>query len=152
MSRKFSNLDTVEKKDIENQLESLSSAMGMDAWEVYVSREGSLLQDQIGICYNCKNLNYCRTEFGTVFAKCSEFEFRMNGQNRIEECNLHSPKNALSLNEMYAMAYLIDPSEEKVEGFISTNKRYMKTKLKPTPADIKWERKKGLPVSRPLKF
>lgn len=126
MSRKFSDLEQSEKKYIEDELEAISSSMGMEAWESHGTNEGSLLQNQIGMCFNCKNLNYCKTEFGTVFARCSEFEFRMNGQNRITECNLHTPKHALTLNEMYTMAYLIDPKEEKIEGFISTNKRYKK--------------------------
>jgi hypothetical protein len=141
MSRKFSDLEQTEKKHIENELEAVSSSMGMEAYETYGNREGSLLQDQIGMCHNCKNLSYCKTEFGNVFAKCSEFEFRLNGQNRIEECNLHCPRHSLSLNEMYTMAYLIDPKDEKIKGFISTDKRFMKTK-----------KKRSLPLSKPLQF
>lgn len=128
MGRKFSELEQDEKRIIENELESKSQQIGMDAFESYGSHEVSSLKELVGLCSNCKMLNYCKTEFGNVFAKCNEFEIRLTGQNRITECNMHSPKNVLTLTEMYSIAYLIDPSEEKVEGFISTNKRFMKKK------------------------
>ena len=91
------------------------------------------------------NKKYFKTKLGYVFAKCSHFEFRLNGQNRITDCNCHSPKGVLSLTEMYSMAYLIDPSEEKIEGFISKNPKLMK-KTNDLPKSVKvWARKKGLP-------
>jgi hypothetical protein len=128
MSKKFSELDKDTKSDIGDELEAKSASMGMDAWDSHGTNDQNLLKDLIGMCYNCKSLNYCKTEFGNVHAICPEFKFKLNGQNRITECNLHSPKNCLSLTEMYAMAYLIEPNEEKVDGFITTNEKYMKKK------------------------
>lgn len=121
MSKKMSDLDRQERKVIEDKLDSISSSMGMETYEAYSVNDHNSLKDLIGICYNCKNLNYCKTEFGSVHAVCREFEFKLSGQNRITECNLHSPKGVLTLVEMYSMAYLIEPSEEKIEGFISKN-------------------------------
>lgn len=126
MSKKFSDLENSEKQQIEHQLESLSTEIGLDPYESHGTKDNNVLKNQIGMCYNCKFLQYCRTEFGNVFAKCSELEFKLSGQNRIEECNIHSPKNVLSLSEMYNMAYLIEASEGNVGGFITTEKKYMK--------------------------
>jgi hypothetical protein len=126
MSKKFSELEGNEKKSIENELEAKSTELGMDSWESQGNSSDSILKNQIGICYNCKYLQYCRTEFNNVFAKCSELDFKLSGQNRIVECNIHSAKNVLSLNEMYNMAYLIEAGEEKVKGFITTDKKYRK--------------------------
>lgn len=128
MSKKLADLEKTEKRNIEEQLESISSSMGMDVWESYGQNGSVLMRDLIGMCYNCKNLNYCKTEFGNVYAVCTTFEFKLNGQNRITECNIHSPKGVLTLQDMYAMAYLIDPSEEKIEGFISKNPRFKQKK------------------------
>ena len=50
MSKKVSELDSSEKKIIEDQMESISAQMGMDAWESYGTNEQKILQDQIGIC------------------------------------------------------------------------------------------------------
>lgn len=128
MSKKLSDLDKDEKRNVEEQLESVSASMGMDVWESYSLNGSVILQDLIGICYNCKNLNYCKTEFNSVYAVCTIFETRLSGQNRINECNVHSRKGDMTLNEMYSIAYLIEPSEEKVEGFISNNPKLRKGK------------------------
>lgn len=121
MSKKISDFEVDEKRDIQEELEGIASSMGMDAWESWGSNSNKILKDMIGICHNCKRLNYCKTEFGNVYAFCNAFEIKLNGQNRMIECNLHAPKGTMTLNEMYAMAYLIEPGEEKIEGFISRN-------------------------------
>ena len=126
MSKKLSELPQQEKRIIENELNSLSNNLGMEPYDSYSSNSYNSLKDLIGMCYNCKNLNYCKTEFGSVHAFCCEFEFKLSGQNRIVECNSHSPKGVLSLSEMYEIAYIIESNEEKVEGFISKNPKFKK--------------------------
>ena len=125
MGRKFSNLDNDERKTIEEELDSKSQEMGMTSFESYGTQENNAMKDLVGLCADCKMFNYCKTEFGTVLAKCEEFNIRLSGQNRITECNLHSPKRALTLNEMYSIAYLIDPAEPSVKGFISKDAKLM---------------------------
>lgn len=120
MSKKLADLDKKEKHSIKEELDGVSSSMGMESWESYSNMGKSALKDVIGMCFNCKNLNYCKTEFLNVHAVCTEFDFRLNGQNRIIECNAHSPRGVLSLNEMYSMAYIIESNEDKkIAGFIS---------------------------------
>lgn len=128
MPRKLNDLDKDERRLIEDNLDSVSSHLGMDSFESYGTNEQKMMKDQVGMCANCKHLNFCKTEFGTVHAICNHFEFKLSGQNRIVECNCHSPKNVMSLTEMYSMAYLIEPDEVKTEGFISTNPKLMKKK------------------------
>jgi hypothetical protein len=118
MTRKLSDLDKTERRAIEENLDTISASLGMDSYDSYSNSGDSSLKDSIGICFNCKNLNYCRTEFDAVFARCERFEFKLSGQNRIVECNSHSPKGVMSLSEMYSIAYLIDPSEKKIKGFL----------------------------------
>lgn len=119
MAEKFSNIDKEERRSIENELESKSQALGMDSFESYGTEAQTGLKALLGMCANCKNLNYCKTEFGNVHAVCAMFDFKLSGKNRITECNLHSPKNVLTLTEMYSIAYLIDPNKDKkVKGFV----------------------------------
>lgn len=116
---KLSELDNNEKRKLEEQISTKASELlGTDDWESPCSNH-RVLEEQIGLCADCKNLSYCRTEFGSVLAKCEAFEIRLNGQNRIKECNNHQKRGQLTLNEMYSIATLIDPAENKVKGFIS---------------------------------
>lgn len=120
MALKFSELDNDEKSSIENELYSRSQALGMDSYESYGNDVQTGLKALLGMCATCKNLSYCKTEYGNVHAICGQFDCKLSGKNRIVECNLHSPKGVLSLNEMYSIAYLIDPDKDKkIEGFIS---------------------------------
>lgn len=131
MSRKISTLDKKEKRELTENLEAKSTELGISAWDG-IGDTGDLkaLKDLVGICANCTFLRYCKTEFGNVIAVCSEFRVKLNGQNRMVECNLHAPTNVLSLDQMYAMAYLIEPSEEKVRGFITKDKKFRPKKPK----------------------
>lgn len=122
MATKFSTIDKEERTAIENELDSKSQALGMDAYESYGSDAQTGLKAMVGMCHNCKQLNYCRTEFGMVHAICTMFDFKFSGKNRITECNLHTPKNVLSLTEMYAIAWIIDGDTNKsVKGFVGRN-------------------------------
>ena len=138
MAKKFTELEGDEKRSIEEQLEGISSSMGMEAWESYGTDVQTGLKELIGMCHNCKCLMYCKTEFGNVNAVCTEFKIRLSGQNRITECNLHTPKGVMSLNEMYSMAYLIDKNtDKKIKGFTTQEpKKKKKKKSNPLP---KWK-------------
>ena len=123
MSQKLSTLEDSERKDIEKEVSSVSSGLGLDAYESYGSTpEQKKLKELIGMCCDCRNLNYCATEFGNVCAICSAFEFKLSGQNRIVECNLHSPKNVMTLSEMFTIATLIDAEKENKVGFTANVK------------------------------
>ncbi len=120
MAQKFSDIDKEERQTIENELYSKSQALGMDSYESYGNDAQTGLKALLGMCATCKSLNYCKTEFGIVHAICNQFDFKLSGKNRITECNLHSPKHVLSLNEMYSIAYIIDiDSDRKVKGFVN---------------------------------
>jgi len=128
---KLSDLEEKDKQIIENELEAKSTALGMDSYDSYAGgNDLKLLKDFIGICADCKSLQYCKTEFGNVFARCSHYEMRLTGQNRITECTCHDPKGVLSLQEMYAMAHLIDTDPPSVKGFISKDPKFIKKKSK----------------------
>jgi len=117
MAKKITELKNDDRRAVEEQLETISSSLGMEAWNSHGNERKGLLEDLIGMCYNCRNLNYCKTEFGNVFAKCAEYDIKLSGQNRIIECNSHSPMYIMSLQEMYSIAYLIDSNQKEKAGF-----------------------------------
>ena len=129
---KLSDLEQRDRNAIEEELEAKSNTLGIDSWDVLEDNsDRAFLESAVGICHNCKNLHYCRSEFAghdKVFARCSLFEIRLSGQNRMTECNCHSPRNILTLQDMYAMATLIDPVKDTVKGFISTDPKLMTNK------------------------
>jgi len=128
--QKLSDLEKDVRDNIEEELESKATELGMDSYSSYAGgNDLKLLKDFIGICADCKSLQYCKTEFGKVFARCSHYEIGLTGQNRITECTCHDPKGILSLQEMYAMATLIDVDQPSVRGFISTDPKFMKKKI-----------------------
>jgi hypothetical protein len=123
---KLKDLESEERNAIEDELEAKSKSLGLDAWDSFQGNtDESFLKDHVGMCYNCKSLLYCRAEYAghdRVFAQCSMFQIRLSGKHRMTECNCHSPKKLLSLEEMYAMATLIESDDRgKVKGFISTD-------------------------------
>ena len=123
---KLKDLESNERNAIEEELDAKSKSMGLDAWDsAQGNTDDSFLKDHVGMCYDCKSLYYCRAEYAghdRVFAHCSMFNIGLSGNHRITECNMHSPKKLLSLEEMYAMATLIEADDRgKVKGFISTD-------------------------------
>ena len=124
MAKKLSDLKDDKRSSIQQELNSRSSSLGLDSWDSQAGDVQTGLKHILGMCASCKELNYCKSEFGNVYAMCYTFDIRLTGKNRITECNKYTPKNALSLNEMYNIAYLIDGNtNKKVKGFVDTNKK-----------------------------
>lgn len=129
---KLSDLESGDRRNLEEELESKAAGMGLDCYDSYDSNTNqNYLKDAVGICYNCKQLHYCRAEFAghdKVFAKCSLFDMRLSGQNRITECNCHNARKILSLTEMYAIATLIEVDKQEIKGFVSHDPKLRKNK------------------------
>jgi len=125
--RKFNELEEDELHKLEDELDSIATGLGLNTYNTYESRNNfDSLEQAIGICSNCKNLQYCKSEFGSIFARCSEFQIKLNGKNKIIECTFHDAKGVLSLSDMQNIAILIDPSESEIKGFISNDPKLRK--------------------------
>lgn len=77
------------------------------------------LKDRLGICCDCSLLDFTRSEFGRVFAKCSKKKMRLEGKDRIVECTSYWQKGQMDLYEMYDIATLIEISKIEIKGFTS---------------------------------
>jgi hypothetical protein len=124
MSDKMNDLSDGDRERMEEVIESATSNLGMSTFSH--KDGGTILEDQIGICHNCKCLQFCESEFGNVIAYCSSFESRLSGRNRIVNCSQHNTRGAMAVGDMYNIATIIDPGESKVKGFISDDPKLRK--------------------------
>ena len=116
MSKKLKDFEHEERDTIEDELTAATTALGMCA---YSHKDGgTMLEDQIGICHNCQDLEFCESEFGNVLAYCSSFKVRLFGQNRITKCNQHSTRGSMEVSDMFAIATIIELGEKKIHGFV----------------------------------
>ena len=126
---KLKDLETEERNDLENELEAQSIRLGMDSYDSPTDTI-TKLKDLIGVCSDCKYLDYARMEFGDVYASCDIFNKRLSGQNRVVECNKYSKRGQMSLQEMYTIAHLIDVDKGRpfVKGFITDDPKFRSKK------------------------
>lgn len=121
--RKLKDFDEDEKKNLSDELDSVAALLGHDPWEssspTFVHNH---LQDTLGICASCTHLEYCRTEFGRIYAKCGFMDIRLMGGDRMAECTKFSPRGQLSINEMKEIAIYIDIEKDNNTGFILKKK------------------------------
>jgi RNA polymerase subunit RPABC4/transcription elongation factor Spt4 len=124
MSDKMNDLSEGDRERMEEEIESATSALGMST---YAHKDGgTILEDQIGICHNCKRLSFCESEFGNVIAFCETFDGRLSGKNRIIKCNQHSTRGAMAVDDMQNIAIIIDTDKAKIKGFISDDPKFRK--------------------------
>lgn len=114
--KKILDLEPEVNKKTHADIWNAAHALGVDRYDdekigFQTSRD---LKDAIGLCAGCKYLNYCRTEWGNIYAKCYEFDIRIPYGNRMEECTNYEDKGALSLQHMISMAILIDINKTKI--------------------------------------
>jgi len=124
---KFIDLDQDSQERIGDLLEVKSIELGLDKWESQSIKHNSL-KDSIGICSNCQNMRYCKTEFETVRAICWQFKINLQGQDKVVECNEHSARGTMSLRDMETIATLIDVDKSEIKGFISRDRKLLRKK------------------------
>ena len=116
---KISTLDKEKKTGIENEVESVAGALGLgDMWTLPgdSERRDTGLKQMVGLCSDCSNLDYCKSEYGTVHAHCSEYNIKLTGNHRIKECTKYSRRGQMTLADALRMAYLIDIDKREI-GF-----------------------------------
>lgn len=74
---------------------------------------------KFGICWNCVHLRYHRTRYGREISVCEasvDSIVPLNESDPIQECSRHMNRFEMSLNVMWSIATMIDPTRRKV-GF-----------------------------------
>jgi hypothetical protein len=122
---KVSEYGPDQKQQIYDEIESKANQLGQDIWKA--GGNSVSIPNRFGICSSCKHLQYSRTSIRTVILRCPQFKKNLREDDPIEECTEHSAKLQLSLEQMWAIATLIDPPKKKAgfidEPFIPTFRR-----------------------------
>ena len=120
--KKISDLVEKVKDKTQSDIWNAAHVLGTERYEDEGTAFNSSrdLKDSIGLCANCKNLNYCRTEWGNIFARCFVFDITLPYGNRMAECTKFDEKGVLSLHVMIQMAVLIDLNKTEI-GLLAKN-------------------------------
>jgi hypothetical protein len=116
---KISTFDKEKKDDIGNEIEAVAGSLGLgDLWTMSgdSERRDTGLKDMLGLCAYCTHLHYCKGEYGSVHAKCAEYEMKLTGRERIKECTQYSKRGQMILSEALRMAYIIEIDKREI-GF-----------------------------------
>ena len=110
---KYNELDPDDKNKISEMVSANAKLIGADEWE---GPKTYRADDSWGICHTCNWFQFAKTEFGKVFAKCSELKVMLDQKDRMTECTMYEKIGQMSLNDMQQIALYINPSKRKV-GF-----------------------------------
>jgi hypothetical protein len=110
---KVSSLKEKDKQSLQNELKAKASMLGFDAYDNITNH---VQTSEFGLCNDCKYLQLAKSEFRTIFARCYEFEIKLNNVEKITECTSYEQRNTMTLNEMRDIAYIIDIDTKKL-GF-----------------------------------
>ena len=108
--KKLSDLPQEEKHKISSEIDALSSKY-TDPYE------GEVLQGvniEMGLCSSCKELLFTKTQYGTFYARCEQWDKRLNGIDLVVECTGYRKRGEMTLFEMKDLAVLIDPPKRKI--------------------------------------
>lgn len=115
--KKVSDLDEKDRNSLRESLDAQATLLGQDIWDkTSPNMKFDSLRDQLGICCDCANLYYCRTEYERVFAFCDIMKVRLYAQDRMVECNIYSRRGEMPLEDMIPMATIIEIGKKEI-GF-----------------------------------
>ena len=119
---KFGDSDP-EYTKIEEQSEKIDEAMKTGSRGLSTN-----IAERMGLCASCSNFDYAENDMHVIIvAQCSGFSWErptgVSGKHKIDKCSRFSPKGQLSVDDMFAIAKLIEPGEittrRKTAGFTS---------------------------------
>ena len=114
--KSVSDLSSDERDKLDDKLDAVIEGIGLDSWHARSGQKTHWLEEFVGVCSNCKCLDWAKKEFGGVVAFCNSFEVRLSGKERIMDCNRHERVGTQTLRDMKEIALLIDPPARKI-GF-----------------------------------
>ncbi len=112
--QKYQDLNDRERRKFNSEIDGRASIISGDS---YIVPKNKLNWDMLGLCKDCKHLEAAKTEFGSMFARCSEFECTLRSGDKVVECTNYQKRNLLSLDDMKDLAVILDPNKKKA-GFI----------------------------------
>ncbi len=114
MSKRFSEYEERERKELSRQIEQGHNLLGIEGdWDI---PENRAKWEQFGLCRTCSYFRAAETMYGTVFARCDSFDIRLKAGDPIVECSCYNKVGLLTIHDMKEMAYIIELNKKKI-GF-----------------------------------
>ena len=89
---------------------------GKQIIDIYYDESYTRVDDDYGLCTDCKQFKITKMEFGDVIAECETWDVRRTSNRRVEECSSYNKRGQLTLQDMKEVAYIIDVGSRKI-GF-----------------------------------
>jgi hypothetical protein len=120
MAKKLNDLPKDDQAVLTNSIETASQILGMgDRWTFSgknIKREKSD-EKRIGLCASCENAHIVKTQYNIRHASCTANEFKIRLDDPITDCTSYVKRGALTLQQMWDIAYLIEGELKGKVGF-----------------------------------
>lgn len=110
---KLVDFEDSDRAKIKQVISAKAGSLGFDPYESCPSYSKT---KDFGLCNDCKHLQLVKSEFRTIFARCYDFEIRLHTGEPVIECTNYEQRNTLTLNQMNALAYIINVNQKEI-GF-----------------------------------
>ena len=111
--RKISDFEDKERRQISSEVDALASEYDTDKYDG-VSMGVRGLKNDMGLCGQCKDLLFTKTQYGTQYAKCTEWKKNLNGVDLVVECTAFRRRGEMSLYDMKDIAIIIETPKRKI--------------------------------------
>lgn len=108
--KKLSDYEDKTKQAIEDTVEH----QGKQIVDTYYDESYTKVDDDYGLCTDCKEFKITKMEFGDVFAECQTWDTRRRSQRRVTECSRYDKRGQMNLAEMQQIAYIIEVGGRRV--------------------------------------
>ena len=114
MPKKLTDFNKDVRQDMRDVVNAGAVSLGQDA---YAHPTEHVTANKLGMCSDCVYLNRILTEYGRVYAYCTEFKVPLKGIDPVKECTTHAKRGVMTLNEMQDVAHIIEVNNKQI-GFI----------------------------------
>lgn len=115
--KRLNELEDTQRVRVHREIEQVASKYsGTDKWGESTRNRIDVLG--LGLCQSCTFLNALKTEFGTIMARCPEFEIKLNANDPVKECTNYEKVGQVHLRDMFALAVLIEINKRET-GFLA---------------------------------
>jgi len=108
--KKLSNLPDDERRTLSDEIDSLGNQYPIAGYDTAFGG----FKIEMGLCTNCCQLLFSKSQYGTIYARCEKWEKQLNGVDLIQECTGFARRGEMSLWDMKQIAVLIDVEKRKI--------------------------------------
>ncbi len=109
-------LSKQERDRIFSEISVKSSLLGVEDYEF---SNKLIVEEDYGLCCSCKQFSLKRSKYSVRKAYCFvDRKLRLSSDDPITECSDYDKRGSMTLEQMWALATLIDSNQKEKIGFI----------------------------------